>query len=273
MAFVNKEPPAGRLAAIFERRIRLPRPTQYEAFCARVGKLMLDLPIDIFPGQSGQPIHRLRHCDELYPASLENWVLTVLEENRLAAMLLLDVLDYLSRLLDRFSGKRGRNEFPLAEDKKRFTEALNGPLVEFQVPMGWELCFAETVRLPGFRGVASIPRCHLSQCSAHVNFATGRLVGCPAYHSTHEGYFAIRCEYLPDLAVADGRLCFPDRSSYRQMGITIPYTFILHEIAISRRPDEIRIITRPTDEEVLQIAERAIDRLLKKGSRPDGIAP
>jgi len=56
------------------------------------------------------------------------------------------------------------------------------------------------------------------------------------------------------------------------MDITIPYTFILHEID---RPtiDDIRLIKRPTDQEVLDIAKRAIDRLVEKASRPSDIGP
>jgi hypothetical protein len=254
------------LVALFKRCIDWPRATHYQGLCGHIGRLMLDLPTE-----PGPPVGRWRNTGDLYSALLQKWVLTVLAENTLAAMLLLDALDYLTSLLDSIVGKVGRYEFPTTEQKKRFTKAMRGALVEFEVPPGWELRFAQEKRLPGFRGVAAISRCHLSQDFVHRNDAISQLAGVPWDYETDVGYFDIRCEFFPDWAVVDDQLQTGEPRHRRELGITIPYTFILHEI--DETLDGVRLIKRPTDAEVLGIARQAIDRLVEKASGPGDIAP
>jgi hypothetical protein len=227
---------------------------------------MLDLPTD--PGVS---VERLRNSGDLYPDLLMKWVSMVLAENTLAAMLLLDALNYLTCLLDCIVGKDDKYEFPDADYKRQFTKAMGGTLIEFEVPRGWELQFAEEQRLPGFRGIALIRRCHLSDDFTHKNDAIGQLVGVPWDYETDVGYFDVSCHLDPNLAIVDGRLHKRELEG-PVLDITVPYTFILHEIDRPGR-DDIRLTKRPTDQEVLDIAKRAIDRLVEKASRPGDIGP
>ncbi len=255
------------LIARFNLCLELPRSTHYQELCGRIGRLMLDLPTT----EPGTPVGRWRHFGDLYSSLLEKWVSMVRAENALAGILLLDALDYLTSLLDHIVGQAGKYEFPMTEHKKRFTKVMGGVLIEFEVPPGWELRFAEEKRLPGFRGIAVIRRCHLSDDFTHKNDAISHLAGVPWDYETDVGYFDVPCHLDPNRAIVDGRLRKRKRAR-PVMDITIPYTFILHEID---RPtlDDIRLIKRPTDQEVLDIAKRTIDRSVERMSRPDDIGP
>jgi hypothetical protein len=245
------------LVARFKQRIDVPRATHYQELCGQVGRLMLDLPTD-----PGPPAALWRHSGDLYPGVLQRWVLAVLRQNKLAAMLLLDALDYLTSLLDSIVDRPGRYEFPTAEQKKWFTRVMRGVLVEFEVPPGWELRFARDKRLPGFRGVAAISRCHLSQDFTHRNDAISQLAGMPWDYETDVGYFDIRCHFDPSEAIVDGHLRRAEHGAGSEMDIAIPYIFILHEIDCLN--DGVRLIKRPTDVEVVQIARAAMERMWER---------
>ena len=246
------------LITLFNLCLDLPRSTHYQILCARIGRLMLDLPIRSrnrqLPGRGISATSIL--------ACLKSGSRWSAQRTALAGILLLDALDYLTSLLDHIVGQAGRYEFPMTEHKKRFTKAMGGVLVEFEVPPGWELRFAEKKRLPGFRGIALIRRCHLSDDFTHKNDAISHLAGVPWDYETDVGYFDVPCHLDPNRAIVDGRLRKRKRAR-PVMDITIPYTFILHEID---RPtlDDIRLIKCPTDQEVLDIAKRAIDRLVER---------
>jgi len=136
--------------------------------------------------------------------------------------------------------------------------------VEFQVPTGWELCLSRETRLAGYRGVAVIERCHLSQNTLHVNHAVGRMVGASRDERPDVGYFDIECGFFPGYRVEGNEIIRPANATGYGFGICLPYTFIAREIQGEEPSLQLRL--RPTDQEVLDIAKRAVDRLSDEAS-------
>ena len=126
--------PGGKIESLFHRMLFFPRATHYQEFCVRLVELALELPVRSYHDgcQAAEP--KLRHCDELRTVDVEPWIVTVLEENVLAGMVLIDAVDYVMDLLSRLT-KRDEHDWFDPQTKRRFTEMIGNTWVEFQVPV------------------------------------------------------------------------------------------------------------------------------------------
>ena len=255
--------PGGKIESLFHRLLFFPRATHYQQFCVRLAELALDLPMLDYGGRRG-PTTTVRQCNDIHMIDLERWIQKVLEENVLAGMVLIDALDYVMELLGRLMSDRELCDYFGPQTKKRFTEMIGNTWVEFQVPAGWELQFSHETRLAGYRGVAIIERCHLSQNTQHVNHATGRMVGVPRDERPDIGYFDIECGFFPGYRVEGNEIVRPANARGYGLGICLPYTFIAREIRGEESSLQLR--PRPTDQEVYDLAKWAVDRLSEKAS-------
>lgn len=206
---------------------------------------------------------KVRHCDELRSVDLEPWIVAVLQENVPAGMVLIDAVDYVLDVFSRFTKRDEYDGFD-SQTKRRFTEMIGNTWVEFQVPIGWELQLSRETRLAGYRGVAVIERCHLSQNTLHVNHAIGRMVGASRDERPDMGYFDIECEFFPGYRVEGNEIIRPANATGYGLGICLPYTFITREI--QGEEPSLQLRPRPTDQEVLDIAKRAVGRLAEEVS-------
>ena len=262
-SLVRLKYPGGKIESLFHRLLFFPRGTHYQQFCVRLAELALDLPVFNYGGRHG-PTTTARQCSNIHTLDLERWIYRVLEENVLAGMVLIDALDYVMELLGRLIGDRELCDCFGPQSKKHFTEMIGNTWVEFQVPVGWELQFSRETRLAGYRGVAVIERCHLSQNTQHVNHAVGRMVGASRDDRPDVGYFDIECGFFPGYRVEGNEIIRPANATGYGLGICLPYTFITREI--QGEEPSLQLRPRPTDQEVLDIAKRAVDRLMEEAS-------
>jgi hypothetical protein len=255
--------PGGKIESLFHRLLFFPRATHYRQFCVRLAELALDLPVFNYGGRPGSTT-TARQCSNIHTLDLERWIYKVLEENVLAGMVLIDALDYVMELLGRLMGDRELCDCFGPQTKKRFTEMIGNTWVEFQVPTGWELQFSGETRLEGYRGVAVIERCHLSHNTQHVNHAVGRMVGASRDERPDVGYFDIECRFFLGYRVEGNEIIRPANATGYGLGICLPFTFITREIRGEEPSLQLR--TRPMDQEVIDIAKMAVDRLVDEGS-------
>ena len=211
----------------------------------------------------------MRHCNDIRAIDLERWILKVLEENVLAGMVLIDAVDYVMELLGRLIEDRELCDCFGPQSKRHFTEMIGNTWVEFQVPVGWELILSHETRLAGYRGVAVIERCHLSQNTLHVNHAVGRMVGVSRDEHPDIGYFDIECGFFPGYRVEGNEIVRPANATGYGLGICLPYTFITREI--QEELPSLQLRPRPTDQEVYDIAKMAVDRLTEEAFEQSGV--
>jgi|GEM_PF-5464831 len=250
--------PGGEIESLFHRLLFFPRATHYQELCIRLVELALELPVLNYGGYQGSWT-KVRQCNDIHAIDLERWIHKVLEENVLAGMVLIDALDYVMELLGRLVKDKELRDCFGPQSKRHFTEMIGNTWVEFQVPVGWELVLSHETRLAGYRGVAVIERCHLSQNTQHVNHAIGRMVGVP--HDEHHdmGYFDIQCGFFPGYRVEGNEIFRPTNATGYGLGICLPYTFITQEI-LTESPS-LQLRQRPTDQEVYDIVKMAVERL------------
>ena len=259
--------PGGKIESSFHRLLFFPRATHYQEFCVRLAELTLDLPLLNYGGHHGP--RRVRQCNDIHAIDLERWIYKVLEENVLAGMVLIDALDYVMGLLGRLTEDKELRDCFGPQTKRRFTEMIGNTWVEFQVPVGWELQFSRETRLAGYRGVAVIERCHLSQNTQHVNHAVGRMLGVSRDDRPDAGYFDIECGFFPGYRVEGNEIVRPANATGYGLGICLPFTFITREIRGEEPSLQLRL--RPTDQEVYDIAKLTVDRLTDEASERNEI--
>jgi hypothetical protein len=238
------------------------RLTSYQDLCLRLGELAIDLPTARVDSMNlgQQPLHR--HTDR-YPSGIElmPWVLDVAEQNLLAAMVLLDALNWYVEILDFIVPSR-MHRFPESREKKEWTERVGDYFVEFEVQKGWEFESCEKVHTVGHRGVACVSRCHLSDNWYQSSRGSGRLVGLSGCGVELAVGFDIPCEYFPALRVEAETLQVNPADEAYGYGISLPYAFVTRAF---RRPwdarEKLAFIIRPTDDEVITLAQESVNRI------------
>lgn len=254
----------GEIASVVSR-LWHPRQTAYQSFCLHLGQLVLDLPISRFHAWYRGPGTLVRHCPRVTnDGTLVEWAITVLEENLLAGVVLIDALDWFCRAVEAVMNDSGLR-FPSPQDKKQLTEAAGHYLIDFEVPVGWEFVLGDASHGAGFRGIAFVERCHLSENWYQGEHGYGQLIGLTGLHVEDAIGFDIPCQYHPELRVEGEALQTTGAERLYGIGLRIPYAFMRRAF---RRPwaatDQLTFTSRPTNEEVYQCAKGAADRLRER---------
>jgi hypothetical protein len=164
--------------------------------------------------------------------------------------------------------RRGFDLFPSSWQKGRLTEAVGRYYVEFETAAGWEFVLNGEPRPAGFSGVAQVKRCHLSQTPHPGEQGWGRLLGASRMDYDAIG-FDVGCDYFPHARVEDDCLHFDDAGLPSTIAVRVPYAFIRRAYPLpSNEQDPIRPVTRPTHDEVFQIAREAVEQLVSMATAP-----
>lgn len=248
--------------------LRYSRSTRYQALAIELGGMSLDMPLS-FRGYDEAPGALYRHSDRFPPGRLLTWwALRVAEENLLAGAVLFDALDMFVEMLGSVLPDR-MMEFPGPKDKKDWTERVGSYDVEFMVPEGWEFVFDGVVHPAGFRGVAGVARCHLSQQPNHYIEGEGRLVALGGRCIEAAIGFELPCYYFPDARIVEDKVIVPDNDG---RCASIPYDFVVRAFRRPSRLDStLAFIPRPTDEQVVEMAQRALAKMIKDLKSPRGV--
>jgi hypothetical protein len=196
------------------------------------------------------------------------WVLDVARENLLAAAVLFDALDMFVGLLG--TALPYHVDFPDAQSKREWTQGVGSYDVEFVVPDGWDFVFDGTSYPAGFRGVAGVDRCHLSQRTDHNVYGEGRLKVLGGPRDEAALGFDIPCFYFSGVRVVEDKVVV-DKATYSPgRGAILPYEFVGRAY---RRPipleHPIDFIPRPTDEQVVEMARAAMARMQDRSGPRD----
>lgn len=241
------------------------RLTKYQQLCLRLGGLALEFPLGPFgdgPARSGA---RFRHSDQFpHEALLMRWALDVADQNLLAGLVLLDALecfDSLRRLVLPGPGV----PFPSSREKTQWTQNIGEFDVEFVAPEGWTFILDHVVHPAGFRGVAGVRRCHLTQDSYRTEHGLGSLAGLADRQVESVIGFDIPCVYHPGVQIVDDRIHIDKASSGCGSEVSIPYDFVVRAFRRPSRFDEpLKFTPRPTDEEVVDLAEQSVKRMQER---------
>jgi hypothetical protein len=134
--------------------------------------------------------------------------------------------------------------------------------VEFVTPAGWEFEFENELRPAGFQGIAQVVRCHLSQTPHPGDLGNGRWITGTMQDQNAIG-FDIPAVYYPQARIEGECLVFdtPERRNQR-IAVRVPYLFVKRAFPMpENQNDPIRPCSKPTSEEILNIAKAAADRL------------
>src|SRR5688572_30583318 len=83
----------GVLYRLTRRLHFFPRPSDYQELCFRIAKKALDLPVPDWR-EKYQLGMLLQHLDKLDAEAVQRWLLAASEINELAAMVMLDAMDF-----------------------------------------------------------------------------------------------------------------------------------------------------------------------------------
>jgi hypothetical protein len=221
-------------------RLRFSRLTPYQSLALDLGDIALEMPLDVLRPNDETRGTLFRHSTQFPPGRLLMWwVLNVAEENLLAGVVLLDALEMFVDLLAPVLPDRLR--FPDTQDKTDWTQRVGPFDVEFVVPEGWEFVFAGAVHPAGFRGVACVDRCHLSERAGHYDEGRGR-IAVPTDRSVgSSGGFDLPCAYYPGVRVVGDEVVEDDPAHSSRRDASLPYEFVVRAF---QRP--IRYSGRPT---------------------------
>lgn len=250
-------PPPGELDRLRLRLAFFPGLTQYQQFCLRIADRSLDLPAQ---NREHEPVEGLaqRHKDRLDMWVVDRWLLEATEIDGLAAMVMLDAMEYFVRCLDFMTDNHEKEAFD-SRFKREFTQRIQGIPFVFRIPSGWELALFHDRYDEGNYGLGFVQRCHLSH-STQENWGLGELLGRGSAYSTDVGYFHVPCTIVPHFKR------MPIDADDERWGLgtktvtaLIPYQWITHTWV--RNSDDGKSCLRPvaSENEVLGVAVRAID--------------
>ncbi len=254
----NPTPP-GDLERLHSQLFYFPRPTQYQQFCFRIAEKSLDLPVFDWHGQETSQDRLLRHLGRLDAWTVQRWLLEAAQLDGLAAMVILDAMEFLSDCL-RFVMKTDETELFDSRFKGEFTKSIHGLPFIFRVPSGWELSLFNHGYDEGNYGVGFAVRCHLSQSTTHENWGLGKLLGRGNAYSTDIGYFYVPCEIVPQfkrmpIDVDDERW----GGGIKTVTASIPYQWIIQTRRREADGKSYSLRAAPSESEIIELAVKAID--------------
>ena len=245
------------------RLFRYPRPTQYQEFCLRIADKSLDLPVHDWCSEVTTEGRRLRDSDHLDYWAVQRWILEAIELNGLAAMVMLDAMDFFSDCLHFLSKDHDKELFD-SRFKRDFTQSIQGLPFVFRIPAGWELSLFHDGYDEGNYGVGHVQRCHLSQ-STQENWGWSKLLGLGNAHSNDIGYFDVPCEIVPHfkrmpIDADDERWGIGIKS----VAALIPYQWIIHTRRREEDKRQFFLQAAPSEGEIIDVATKAIDAVKKR---------
>jgi len=247
----------GELDRLASTSYLLPRVTNYQRLCFRIARRALDLPAPDWRGTFAREGMCLRHLDQLDPIPIQRWLLEASEVNELAAMVMLDAMDFFCDCL-RFMTRSQDHDFLDARFKGDFTKSIGGLPFVFRIPAGWELSLFHDKFDEGNYSVGRVLRCHLSQSTTDENWGLGDLVGRGKADYTDLGFFGVPCEIVPKFKRtpidADD-----ERWRLGTVTATIPFQWIREVKRRDSGSTKERLEAVPSEEDILAVADRAMD--------------
>jgi hypothetical protein len=242
----------GELDRLTASLYRFPRVTEYQRLCFRIAKKSLDLPAADWQGKDDGKI--LRQLDTLDGMSVQQWLLEASEINALAAMVMVDAIDFFCDCLEFLTGENHDCLGP--RFKGDFTKSIGGLPFVFRIPAGWELSLFNEKFDEGNYSVGQVLRCHLSESFTHANWGLGHLAGDKKADQSGLGFFDIPCAIVPKfkrspIDVDDERWWLGTTTA------TIPYQWIIQAKTDDPQTGKERLEPTPSHDEILTVADKA----------------
>jgi hypothetical protein len=196
----------------------------YKLAYSSIARTLLEMPAEKW--RKDDPPEWMREFDGVLCDTALKWIERVRERDLLSSILLTDVLNRLMDFVNAL-GETHRSYFPTPRCKREITTGQGHYFVEFEVPEGAVLRFRHETLNPGFRGIALVERCHLSDKFNWQPDGEGIVPG-----FEHCGMilgFNIPCDYLKN-ARFDGDKLVEIEEGMRipRIGCHLPFGFIVN---------------------------------------------